>query len=212
MNFLLPLLAAALASSQISALPLAPEFATRELEVRTDCGDPMNTVPLYRVYAAASTNHVYSTDVDAVNIRVLNDGFVLEGVAAQVYETQEGSTVPLFWLNDASTATDNVYTTSTTEKATLISQGLHDVGTVAYIYPSQICDSVPFYRLNKPGVDNFHTTSISERDDAVASGYTFVGITGYVGFQNLFGVITYSLQLHLLVPRVLTESCTSKKY
>ncbi|KAJ7589251.1 hypothetical protein C8J56DRAFT_860047 [Mycena floridula] len=184
MKFLLSLLTAALASIQISAVPQAPEIATRGLEVRTDCGDPMNTVPLYRVYAAAATNHVYSTDVDAVNTRILNSGFVLEGVAAQVYETQEGSTVPLFGLH-SSAATANVLTTSTTEKATLIQQGFTDAGIFAYIYPSQICGSVPFYRLYKPGVDNFHTTSISERDDAVASGYTFVGITGYVGFQNL---------------------------
>ncbi|KAJ7587478.1 hypothetical protein C8J56DRAFT_1081728 [Mycena floridula] len=198
MKFLLSLLAATLASSQISALPLTPEIATRELEVyfnailkvhkqvRTDCGDPKNTVPLYRAYAASTTNHFYSTDVEAINIRIGNGEFLLEAVAAQVYETQEGSTVPLFWLHD-SAATDNIYTTSTTEKATFINQRLTNEGTVAYIYPSQICDSVPFYRLNKPGVDNFHTTSISERDDAVAqaSGYTFVGITGYVGFQNL---------------------------
>ncbi|KAJ7587506.1 hypothetical protein C8J56DRAFT_827705 [Mycena floridula] len=185
MKFLLSLLAAALASSQISALPLAPEITTHKLEVRTDCGDPMNTVPLYRVYAAVGTNHFYSTNVDAITSRLRSTDVVLEGVAAQVYETQEGPTVPLFWLNDGSAATDNIYTTSTTEKATLIQQGLTDEGTIAYIYPSQICDSVPFYRLYKPGVDNFHTTSISERDDAVASGYTFVGITGYVGFQNL---------------------------
>ncbi|KAJ7587509.1 hypothetical protein C8J56DRAFT_786335 [Mycena floridula] len=203
MNFLLPLLTAALASSQISAclwLQKSPLVNWRcvvpclnvnavlkvHKQVRTDCGDPTNTVPLYRAYAASVTNHFYSTDVDAINICIGNDAdeFLLEGVAAQVYEMQEGSTVPLFWLHDSSAANDNIYTTST-EKATLVNQGLTDEGTIAYIYPSQICDSVPFYRLYKPGVDNFHTTSISERDDAVASGYTFVGITGYVGFQNL---------------------------
>ncbi|KAJ7587483.1 hypothetical protein C8J56DRAFT_786603, partial [Mycena floridula] len=119
------------------------------------------TVPLYRAYAASVTNHFYSTDVDAINIRIGNGEFLLEGIAAQVYEMQEGSTVPLFWLHN-SAAIDNIYTTSTTEKAAFINQGLTDEGTIAYIYPPQICDSIPFYCLNKPGVDNFHTTSISE--------------------------------------------------
>ena len=159
------------------------DVLTVDIQTRANatCPDPTQTVPFYRVYDASATNHWYGTDVSGVTTRIASDNFVLESVAAQVYETQVVSTVPLYWIHDGSTAaTDNYYTTDTTE----VTAGQINEGIVAYIFPSEICGSVPFYRL-KSSVDNFHTTSASERDSAVASGYTYVGITGYVGYQNL---------------------------
>ncbi|KAJ7624391.1 hypothetical protein FB45DRAFT_923297 [Roridomyces roridus] len=57
----------------------------------------------------------------------------------------------------------------------------NDPSTV-YIYPTQVCGSVPVYRLySSSGTDNFYTTSESERLDFIANeGYADVGITGYV--------------------------------
>ena len=100
-----------------------------------------------------------------------------------MYETQVESTVALYWVHDAA-ATDNLYTTNTTEVSAAVAAGQTNEGIVAYIFPSEICGSVPFYHL-RSSVDNFYTTSASERDSAVASGYTYVGIMGYVGYQNL---------------------------
>ncbi|KAJ7269559.1 hypothetical protein C8J57DRAFT_1606947 [Mycena rebaudengoi] len=105
------------------------------------------------------------------------------GVAALLFPTPEPSTVPLFCLlNTVSTAF--FYTTSETERdAARTTRGFSDFDTAGYIYPSQVCGSVPLYRLHfvAANSDYIYTTSTAERDDAVNNkGFTYEGIAGYV--------------------------------
>ncbi|KAJ7906782.1 hypothetical protein B0H13DRAFT_2333133 [Mycena leptocephala] len=142
------------------------------------CGDPTDALPFYRIYNPSSVTYRYTTNSGIVSS-------LLEGVAALVFVTQEESTVPFYRLSSA-VATDNFYTISTTERDSALQNGYTFGGagtdSVYYIYPTQLCGSVPFYRLYQESTKtNFYTISESERLDYIANhGYTDIEIAGYV--------------------------------
>ncbi|KAJ7243539.1 hypothetical protein C8J57DRAFT_1366112 [Mycena rebaudengoi] len=158
-----------------------PRAAARSAET---CGDPAHALPFYRIYAASITEHFYTPDVIAVSVGIRNNAYNLEKVAAMVFVTQEESTVPFFRLVCGSeSATYNLWTISTTERDDSIKKKcLLAPAAQAYIYPTQICGSVPFYRAdNVAKTDILYTTSESEQLDFIANqGFTDMGIAGYV--------------------------------
>ncbi|KAJ7725691.1 hypothetical protein B0H16DRAFT_1593965 [Mycena metata] len=159
-----------------------PQSGRRSSET---CGNPADAVPFYRSYSPTVVDHYYTADANFVN--VFDSGYPLQGVAAFVFITQEESTVPFYHLYSVA-ATDNYYTISTTERDAAVQNGYIIVnGSVnddplTYIYPTQVCGSVPFYKLYNPTkLDNFYTASESERLDFIANqGYLDIEIAGYV--------------------------------
>jgi len=52
---------------------------------------------------------------------------------------------------------------------------------VAYVYPTQVCGSIPLYVVFHDVLgDHWYTTVASERDDFVESGWLDSGIAAYV--------------------------------
>ncbi|KAJ7292541.1 hypothetical protein C8J57DRAFT_1042048, partial [Mycena rebaudengoi] len=154
----------------------------------TDCGDPTNALPFYRCYNPTVVDHFYTTDV---NKKISPPAMVqftypLQGVAAHVFVTQEASTVPFYRLvfRASGLAQDNFYTISTVERDNALKKGYTNATNepFTFIYPTQVCGSVPFYRLyHTAKADNFYTTSESERLDFISNqGYADVEIAGYV--------------------------------
>ncbi|KAF8182983.1 hypothetical protein K438DRAFT_1937611 [Mycena galopus ATCC 62051] len=142
------------------------------------CGDPADSLPFYRIYAASFPLHFYSFDVTDLSAAILSRGYTLQTVAGMVFATQEESTVPFYHLILKSV---HLWTISTAERDTAIQEG-YVLETVdqSYIYPTQICGSVPFYHLSTQ-TDNFYTTSESERLAFITTEeYTDMGIAGYV--------------------------------
>ncbi|KAJ7774387.1 hypothetical protein B0H14DRAFT_2401843 [Mycena olivaceomarginata] len=77
---------------------------------------------------------------------------------------------------------DHFYTTNATEANNTVAGGytLEDKPPM-YIYPTQLCGSMPFYRLFSSGTgDHFYTIDASERDGAEGSGWDFEWVQGYV--------------------------------
>ncbi|KAJ7292538.1 hypothetical protein C8J57DRAFT_1266265 [Mycena rebaudengoi] len=150
------------------------------------CGDPIHAVPFYRSYKPAAVDHFYTTNVNIVTRAITGASYSLQGVAALVFVTQEESTVPFYRLaiDGPGVAPDNFYTISTTERDNALQNGYLNVSSdpFTFIYPTQVCESVPFYHLfHKTKTDNFYTTSESEGLDFLANqGYTDIGIAGYV--------------------------------
>lgn len=142
-------------------------------------------MPFYRAYDSVSIDHYYTPSVASVNNVVASGSWVLQGIAALVFITQEESTVPLYHLANGAIG-DNFYTISTAERDAALQNGYildpPPPDPVTYIYPTQICGSTPFYRLfSAAGQDNFYTASESERFDFIANrGYADVEIAGYV--------------------------------
>ena len=58
-------------------------------------------------------------------------------------------------------------------------------GITAYVYPTQLCNSVPLFRTYNAKVgDHFYTTSAPERDNAITRlNFVDEGIVGYVNPQ-----------------------------
>ncbi|KAJ7138364.1 hypothetical protein C8R44DRAFT_728504 [Mycena epipterygia] len=160
-----------------------PESDGARIRTAETCGDPADAVPFYRSYASSDVDHWYTTDVQQIN--TFNPrGFALEGITGLVFVTQEAGTTPFYRLYSAA-KTDNFYTISTTERDAALANGyVSDVNSnpVTYIYLTQICDSIPLFRLfSSSGQDNFYTTSESERLDFISNrGYADVEVAGYV--------------------------------
>ncbi len=82
-------------------------------------------------------------------------------------------------------AVDHFYTTDEAQRNNAINNlGFNDEGIAGYIYPStsQLCTSVPFYRMYQPTThDHFYTTNEAERDNAIKNGgYQEEHIAGYI--------------------------------
>ncbi|KAJ6576926.1 hypothetical protein DFH09DRAFT_1148793 [Mycena vulgaris] len=147
----------------VSTLDAKPALnATRTTET---CGDPTLAVPFYRAYNPTVANHAYGMDLASM---LKTNPWTYQALAAFVFATQEESTIPLHHMVNPTTF-DRIYTTNPTEP-------------LYYIYPTQICGSVPFYRLSKLALhDHFFIASETERIEYIESqGYSDEGIAGYV--------------------------------
>ncbi|KAJ7364858.1 hypothetical protein DFH08DRAFT_278493 [Mycena albidolilacea] len=146
------------------------------------CGNPANTFPFYRMLGGTA-EYLYIADTTIVNTELRSAGWTLQTIAGLVFVTQEVSTVPFYRLN-LKAGGEIFYTANTTELTNALNNGysLAINDPEVYIYPTQICGSVPFYYLkNAVKKGNFYTVSESERLAFIANeGYTDVEIAGYV--------------------------------
>ncbi|KAJ6551004.1 hypothetical protein DFH09DRAFT_1168081 [Mycena vulgaris] len=140
----------------------------------------LDAKPAFGCTTPPLAHHLYGMNM---NILLTGNGWTYQALAAFVFATQEESTIPLHHMVNPTTF-DRIYTTNTTEVNVLEKNGY---GTAAleplyYIYPTQICGSVPFYRLSKLALhDHFFTASEIERIESIESqGYADEGIAGYV--------------------------------
>ncbi|KAJ7721202.1 hypothetical protein B0H16DRAFT_1738377 [Mycena metata] len=159
-----------------------PEAAqTTQGRSAATCGDPADALPLYRFLTGTGAEYIYFADLPIVQTQAAAKGWTFQGVAALVFTTQEVSTVPLYGL--LHTGDESLYVADTTELANALDGGYVLSGEpLVYIYPTQICGSVPFYYLtNAAKNSNFYTAVESERLDFINNqGYTDVNVAGYV--------------------------------
>ncbi|KAF7368527.1 hypothetical protein MVEN_00176000 [Mycena venus] len=169
------------------AVPYA-SAESRSIEVKardnSTCADPSTSVPFYFL-ELTSDNDFYTTSITDVTTRI-TQGYTLQGVVARVFLTEEVSTVPLYHVTrilNTPLGADDLYTVSTADLDQVIASGFYTfVGIAAYVYPSQICGSLPFYRLWEAStIRHWYTTSLEDRDVLLATGqWTDEGIEGYV--------------------------------
>ncbi|HTK10268.1 MAG TPA: hypothetical protein VL485_24070 [Ktedonobacteraceae bacterium] len=89
--------------------------------------------------------------------------------------------MPLYRLLNSTTGF-HLYTMSTQERDLVVAQNGYHYETIAgYLFPTQVANTQPLYRLNNPKGDHFYTMSTQERDSAVSQyGYHYEGIMGYL--------------------------------
>ncbi|KAJ6458261.1 hypothetical protein C8R45DRAFT_913332 [Mycena sanguinolenta] len=167
-----------------------PSGVFQDMKARTivpvpdTCGNNSDTVPLFATVGGPVQDFVITTRNGDVTSLVGAQGFTFLGVSARVFPTQETSTMPLYlvYLVQNGEVSDHLYTMSETERDLALEIGYRDDGITAYIYPTQICGSVPYYRLyDSAATEHFYTVSEADQQSHLAAGgWSDEGIVGYV--------------------------------
>ena len=136
-------------------------------------------IPLFRYWNGGITDHFYTVRFSELGAG--KHGWILEGVAAILLDTQVSGSVPLYryWGNN-----DHFYTTNANEIGVTVPgfRGHHNYvseGIVGYCYPRQVSGTAPLYRYYKSaGQDHFYTKNIHE------IGTTTPGVLGRHGYVS----------------------------
>ncbi|KAJ7197867.1 hypothetical protein C8J57DRAFT_1417715 [Mycena rebaudengoi] len=145
-------------------------------EVRAACAGSAQASPLYRLYSAGGTDHFY-TPSKAEADGALAQQYKFEGVRTRVFTTQVPDSVRL-WRAWSSIGSDHFYTTNEATARSTANYVVEDENPI-YVYPTQLCGSIPFYRMYS-STDHFYTADPAERASLAGIGYTDEGIEGYV--------------------------------
>ncbi|KAI0317076.1 hypothetical protein OF83DRAFT_1172313 [Amylostereum chailletii] len=96
--------------------------------------DPTSvTIPLYRIYRSADTDHFYTTDANE-RANTIAGGGTDEGIAGYVYSSSVCPGLVPFYRAFSPSADDHFYTTNLAERNTAItSLGYVDEGVAAYV-------------------------------------------------------------------------------
>ncbi|KAJ7286861.1 hypothetical protein C8J57DRAFT_1707307 [Mycena rebaudengoi] len=119
------------------------------------CAQENDAFLFFRLHNRNTGDRLYTTNGTEENDSIANNDYVSEGIAAQVFIKQVGST----------------------EERNSLLREYRQEGIAAYIYPKQICGSVPFYRATN-NESHLYTTDEDEIKRFFFDGYKSEGITG----------------------------------
>ncbi|KAF8873670.1 hypothetical protein CPB84DRAFT_1798216 [Gymnopilus junonius] len=143
------------------------------------CADPNLTQTYTQAYSPSQTAHAIDVIYDFVNANAHGTDWQIQRDTFLAWRTPQEFTVPLYVLNNPTTH-DFIYLMSTDGMVPTASA--FNVGSIiAYVYPTQICGSVPLFALFQDVVsDHWYTTGQTERAGFVESGWIDSGIAAYV--------------------------------
>ncbi|KAJ6529122.1 hypothetical protein DFH09DRAFT_934859 [Mycena vulgaris] len=154
-------------------------------QVREDCAPASHAEPLYRDWSAEQSDHFYTNNKGEADV-VLGGQFVSEGIAALVFPGPIPGGHPITRLLNLE-AQDHMLSGDPADIQNALSLGYmsetDDFADPIYMYSTQVCGSVPMFRLySATATDHFYTTDAAERDAAIAgdSAYVDEGALGYV--------------------------------
>ncbi|KAH9476989.1 hypothetical protein JR316_0010905 [Psilocybe cubensis] len=145
------------------------------------CADPRLTNVYVQSYSPSGKFHLIQMSTEFVDsLTVGNGDFGFQGNIFRAWNTPQPSTFPLYRLVTPPPL-DYLFVLSTDGNAPAV-PGYHSDFIPAYIYSTQICNSIPLYSATRAdATDHYYTTVLSERDDLINRwGWTDSGIIGYV--------------------------------
>ena len=106
--------------------------------------------------------------------------FQYAGPGAYIFEARQPGTITLYQAQN--TGVDYMFVLETNGTIPPLPPGYQQGPVTGYVYPTQICGSVPLYHLYNPQVvDHFYTIDEAEKQDVILWGnYTDQGILAYV--------------------------------
>ncbi|KAF8160057.1 hypothetical protein B0H34DRAFT_427965 [Crassisporium funariophilum] len=153
----------------------------RRLEIRATatCVDPTTAVNAYQAYTPGWQAHLF--DLNLANIVggiSTGSDWQYQGVLARMFPTPSNFTVPIYRL--LGSPTDYLFLVSPTGKAPSVA-GYSVDGVVAYVYPAQVCGTIPLYSVYNAALgDHWYTTDLAARNRMLQLAYIDSGIQGYV--------------------------------
>lgn len=132
-------------------------------------------VPLYRLVAASSTDHLYTTSPQERD-KAQSEGYKLEGVAGMVASTQVPGSEPLYRLVRLAPGNkvEHFYTTSAAERDNAVkTYHFREEGVAGYVAGSQVPGTVPLERLQDPRTGAYLFTESSQEANRAASAYHY---------------------------------------
>uniref|UniRef100_A0A8H7XMH8 DUF5648 domain-containing protein n=1 Tax=Psilocybe cubensis TaxID=181762 RepID=A0A8H7XMH8_PSICU len=158
-------------------------FANSTIEERAaaTCADPTLTDIYVESYSPSSKFHLLQLRTEFVDSLTDGNGdFGFQGNIFRAWSTPQPFTFPLYRLVTPPPL-DYLFVLSTDGNPPVVPGFQTDLIT-AYIYSTQVCNSIPLYSVARASATyHYYTTVISERDDMINNrGWTDSGIVGYV--------------------------------
>ncbi|KAF8879969.1 hypothetical protein CPB84DRAFT_1751510 [Gymnopilus junonius] len=139
-----------------------------------NCANITAAVTYIQAFSPQIKAHTLDTRAAFVNADTTQGDWQFQGKVFRAWETQETSTVP---LNRFLTQVNQDYIFTTASSVS----GFGANGVVAYVYPSQICGSIPLLGAsNSAAGDHYYTTDAHEHASLTSGGWSDAGISGYV--------------------------------
>jgi hypothetical protein len=143
-------------------------------------------VPLYRYYS--TYNHFFTQNLDELGAGVSDHtkGWVYEGIAAFICDTQYPGTIPLYRFykqisKSRKTYQDHYYTTDINSGKSNGYTFENNGNPIGYIFSSQQANTIAFMQYYNPLLyDHMYTTSNELNSTLGAYDYQYNGVVGYV--------------------------------
>jgi hypothetical protein len=156
--------------------PSLPDFDNITSNILVE--EILPTVPVYRLFCAPPTDHLYTNDAAERDLR-LSGGWIDEGVACNLFYSGASDRKPLFRLFSMS-RTAHTVTSDPAERDQLIAQGWVGEGTLGYV---QTSPGIELHRMIRDKTQNYDvvlTTNVAERDKLLAGGWRQLSSPGNV--------------------------------
>jgi len=147
------------------------------------CGDPTVATTYYTAYSVSpAKSHGINTKASFAFDNTIGFEFEIESPLFRGWKSPgQINTVPLYAFGRIASQ-DFIYLTSTTGNPPPTPSGFNSApAIIGYVYPTQICGSVPLYgaAFASPA-DHWYTTELIEHNEIISLGYTDIGIAAYV--------------------------------
>lgn len=148
------------------------------------CADPTIVTTFVQAFDAGRTTHLLGPRWVFVNADKPTTGageWVIQGAIFRAWQAQQDFTVPMYTFFNPTT-TDYVSVISTDGNPPPVPSGFtQPQGIRAYVYPTQVCGSVPLFALFQQSAgDHWYTTDTDERSSLISLGWSDAGTLAYV--------------------------------
>ncbi|KIJ31909.1 hypothetical protein M422DRAFT_266411 [Sphaerobolus stellatus SS14] len=166
------------AMGHISGWCMDTEIRSAERRATDTCGDPSVATTFYEAFSPSLQVHTLNLLVQFVGAQTVGQDWQIISPSFNLWISPgQLSTTPL-WVLPSLTTSDAVFLTST-NGTTPTRNGFSAGHIVGYVYPTQICGSVPLYAAALPS-DHWYTTNLIEHNVFISDGWTDDGIIAYV--------------------------------
>ncbi|KIJ23134.1 hypothetical protein M422DRAFT_196313, partial [Sphaerobolus stellatus SS14] len=145
------------------------------------CGNLSQAVLINHYWIAAWTDNYIDYQSSFITEVTQGEQITFLGNVGFVFQTSQPETIPLYGSLSSSAQDHRLQLGDAAGNPPQQEPGWTVPSIFAYVYPTQICGSVPLFALFSAGSsDWFYTADPVTRDAMVANGYVLMGNEGFV--------------------------------